>query len=375
MKKGYIVTTSFANNYGALLQAYALRRFIEKETGKNVSVIDYWPKDSQKVWDVFYDVDSIRTLVRNLMVFIDVGYRRSMNNRKKLMFQFRDKYLSLTSKEYYNEKDLISDRDLFKHSFFVCGSDQIWNTAAYWKDPVYFLNFVSEIEDSKAIAYAPSITDLWEEKDFEEIKSYLNKIQFLSVREKADIDQVHNLVPERSCVQVIDPVFLLEKEEWDSLVDDVPILKDDYILCYFLGAGDLAKSLVEKLRELTGYKVVYLNINYSNFIKADLCIKEASPKNFISLIKNSKIVVSNSFHCSAFSVIYQKDYFVVPKDHANSRMESLQQMAGINNRIINKDFVRSLTLDKIGVDYSNSKVALKEMISRSKSYLLDSIND
>ena len=150
-------------------------------------------------------------------------------------------------------------------------------------------------------------------------------------------------------------------------------IEGKYILCYFLGTSPSTVRLVKKVKELTGLKVVYLNINYSNPINADIVIREASPIDFVSLIKNAEVVINNSFHCSAFSVIFKKNYLVVPKNHANSRMISLQEMAQISNRLVFDDKIDSLSVNDINVDFSKTDTAISNILSDSVNYLKDAV--
>lgn len=366
--KSYIITTSFANNYGALLQAYALRCFVSKVTNDDCAIIDYWPKDSEDVWNIYYRNIDFRTIVRNIFVFLDFKYRKSFRRRKELIFKFRKEHLNLTHQKYHTQNEILKDAMFYINSNFICGSDQIWNTTSYWKDPVYFLDFVSLLKGSKAIAYAPSITDKWLDKDKNELKGYLEKFEALSVREKSDVKQVRELTDKSVC-HVIDPVFLLEPKEWESFSSNGIKLDFEYILCYFLGTSQNAVSLVNKLKEKTGLKVVHLNINYHDAFHSDEVIIEASPIDFVSLVKGAKYVVSNSFHCSAFSVIFKKNYFVIPKNHANSRMGSLQEMCNINNRIFDNNRIAELSDQDLIIDYSKTDSAIEVIRNKSMIYL------
>lgn len=371
--KSIIVTTSFANNYGALLQNFSLKKYLEDKFGMTVQTLDYWPDNAEAVWKMYYSGRNLRTIVRNVLVFFDYSYRKKMKKRQDMMFSFRKKYLNLTDSCYHSESEILAESNKYQNTLFFCGSDQIWNTTAYWKDPVYFLNFVKQIKSCKSIAYAPSITDKWKSEHKEEIKRYLMQLDCISVRENSDVEQVKSLLPSRDVIQVIDPVFLQTAEEWDAISNKGIKIEGKYILCYFLGTSPSTVRLVKKVKELTGLKVVYLNINYSNPINADIVIREASPIDFVSLIKNAEVVINNSFHCSAFSVIFKRNYLVVPKNHANSRMISLQEMAQISNRLVFDDKIDSLSVNDINVDFSKTDMAISNILSDSVNYLKDAV--
>lgn len=371
--KSIIVTTSFANNYGALLQNFSLKKFLEDKFHLTVQTLDYWPDKAESVWKMYYSGRNLRTIIRNILVFFDYSYKRKMKKRQNLMFLFRKDYLNLTVHSYHSEAEILRNSKNFENALFFCGSDQIWNTSSYWKDPVYFLDFAHQINGCKAIAYAPSITDEWKEEHKGEIKKYLEQLDFVSVRESSDVDQVKSLLPSKKVIQVIDPVFLQTANQWEDFCKDGIRIKEKYILCYFLGTNPSIVKTVNKVKALTGLKVVYLNINYSNPINADIVVREASPIDFVSLIKNAEIVINNSFHCSAFSVIFKKNYLVVPKNHANSRMVSLQNMAKISNRLVFDEDLDTLKVDDLMIDYSETDKAIANVLATSVEYLKQAV--
>jgi hypothetical protein len=94
-----------------------------------------------------------------------------------------------------------------------------------------------------------------------------------------------------------------------------------------------------------------------------------SPQQFIGLIKNASYVCTNSFHCSAFSIIFRKNYFVAPKGFANARMESLQEMFGLNNRMFTQELIDGMTIEQMTVDYSKADEKFAPFKEKSLQYL------
>lgn len=94
--KSIIVTTSFANNYGALLQNFSLKKFLENNFSITVQTLDYWPDNAEAVWKLYYPGRNLRTIIRNILVLFDYSYRKKMKKRQDMMFSFRKNYLNLT---------------------------------------------------------------------------------------------------------------------------------------------------------------------------------------------------------------------------------------------------------------------------------------
>lgn len=345
-----ILTFQFAKNYGAILQAHALSSYLREDLGEECEIIQYWPARSEASWKLYLRLTDFRVLLRNVYVFFNLKYRSEFKKKNRIMRTAISELLPLTQQCYDREKiqktPPIADA-------YICGSDQVWNFVKCFDDPTYFFDFTKSMKNVKRIGYAPSIADPWPKARWKEFKGYLANMDFISVREKSDIAVVEKLSG-KAVSHVVDPVFLKSKDYWDRLSENINI-EEPYIFCYFLGTNDLAVNLVNKIKKLTGYKVVHLNLNARDRFNSDYLYRAVSPQHFIGLIKNAAYICTNSFHCSAFSVIFRKNYFVAPKGFANVRMESLQEMFGLDNRMFNQTMIDELSTDTMNVNYSRAK--------------------
>lgn len=363
-----ILTFQFAKNYGAILQAHALSSYIKNDLHEECEIIQYWPKYSDASWKIYHRITDFRDLLRNIYVFFNLKFKREFMEKNRIMQKAMSELLPLT-RQKYNRNIILKNPPLA--DAYICGSDQVWNFVKCFNDPTYFLDFTKSMKNVKRIGYAPSIADPWPVSRWDEFKGYLVNMDFISVREKSDVEVVEKLSG-KHVAHVIDPVFLKSKEYWDDLSENMNI-KEPYIFCYFLGTNDLAVDLVNKVRTLTGYKIVYLNLNARDRFNSDYNLRVVSPQQFIGLIKNAAYICTNSFHCSAFSIIFRKNYFVAPKGFANARMESMQEMFGLNNRMFNQEMIDAMSMETMGVNYSNAEETFAPYKEKSVKYLKESL--
>ena len=221
-----------------------------------------------------------------------------------------------------------------KYRIFLCGSDQIWNPNYFKK--CNFLDFVSE--SNKKIAYAPSIgTTQLTENEKKKMKSYLDRFDKISVREESSKRLIESVVDKP--VQVVcDPVFLLSREKWIEKMQ-LKEPEEKYILCYFLGDNPEYQKMTEKLQESLKIKVKIIPTNTFGYALGFETQKTVGPKDWLSLLYGAEFVLTDSFHATAFSIIFNKSFYVLkrfsdtsPKSQ-NSRIYHLLNMTGLEDRI------------------------------------------
>lgn len=368
VKKVLTLTTQYANNMGALLQCYALSRYLLEQENVDCQVLQYQPEGYNKSWSFFNKPHTFRDFVKNIYCLLNPKLLIQKIKKQKVMRKFISDYIPLTSKQY-KRRDI--DYNPPKADAFICGSDQIWNFK-YRRDLTYFFDFVNK-DKSKIIAYAPSIADPWKKEDEEFITPYLKRFDSLSVREIHNLPQVQGLSPENNPTVVCDPVFLLDRKQWDDIANTKFVPDEPYIFCYFLSVTPLAIESVKKLRELTGLKVVHFNLNALDKFNSEYNIRIASPTDFIGLVSKATYICTNSFHCSAFSIIYRKNFMFVPKNMANERITSLMDKFAISDVFSSKERFQSLKQDDLKVDYSKTEDCISDFISQSKNYLHNSL--
>ena len=274
------------------------------------------------------------------------------------------------SSEHYSSID-----DLRKNpptaDIYIAGSDQIWNTTfPNGSDPAFYLDFGNP---KRKVSYAASFaTDTLAPGTEESVNKQLHNFDAISVRESSGLRLLESLGFKG--IDVVDPVFLLDKKQWDCFdKDSEPAEK--YILVYDFEPGKSGiKRIAKRLAALYGdCKIYTVTPSYSYFDYADKSFMVCSPDEYVSLIKHAECVVSNSFHGTAFSMVYEKNFFVINrKDGLNARMRDLLDHYHLSDRIISKDATNEALTKSI--DYNQVRTQLCQDIENSKSFLLHQID-
>lgn len=370
MKTG-VVTTQYASNYGALLQTYALQTYLKENLDCDAEVLNYFPAHYKNYWKVLPKITGAKTFA--LFGLTCLHPKRIYLKKKR--FENYKKFVKENikcSKPYFSKEDIESDP--CPYDALIAGSDQIWNVSRHKEiEKVWFLGLDGSYKNVKKIAYAPSVADKIPEDKKEEVKELLKDFKAVSVRESSDIKQIGPLFG-GEVRHVCDPVFLLDKKRWSDFSKE-PEIKEPYICCYFLNPSAEAVGIVKEIKRITGLKTVLIDINDREKVKPDIDILDACPKEFVGLIKNAEMVITNSFHATAFSVIFEKDLIVVKKKTANARMESLLKVAGISDRIKSLSEVKNMSEKDLKTDYNSDSNKLADFIKSSEDYLKSALRE
>lgn len=361
MKIG-ILTYHRAENYGALLQAYALKTYL-KNLGHNVEFVDYWPEYHVEHYRIFsflrFRRCNISDKVKYLLKFFLWGGPKYL--RKYRLQSFMKKYLGLNSIPLYqtdNEKTV-------QYDLVIYGSDQIWRKQGIngnQFNPWYFGS--SNVVANSKVTYAASMGVIETNKEDESfLKKSMKQFDHISVRE-VDLCEYLNGLGISSEI-VCDPTFLLTKEEWRKLIKPTK-KKDKYILLYNLLQMPESVKFAELLSKTTGLPVKEINMRHSfSHTLSTRYISCASLNYFLELIDNAEYVVSNSFHGVAFSVIFEKQFFAVGMGNRANRVVSLLQTLGIQERY----FLNSEYIPLSDINYMEVNERKDEMVEQSTKFL------
>lgn len=356
------ITCHDVYNSGASLQAYALMNYLQQK-GNDVEIIDYKPEYLSKhyklgaITNPKYEKNLILKITYLILKFPERIL--ALRNKKKYDL-FKDNYLKITERRYISNEEL--KRNLPEADIYICGSDQIWNSKFdNGKDPAFYLDFVpkGKIKASYAASFATDSID----KELKEItKDRISKLDYVGVREISALDILDSL-DIKNGVQVLDPVFLLDKFKWEKLTYEINN-NEKYIFVYDFDGNELIREIAEKIAKNKKLKIyTVFKSNYS-----DKVIKRMGPIDFISYIKNAEFVISNSFHGTAFSIIFEKQFAVVNRKEAiNTRMRDLLSILKIENRLISENYNFNNLIND--VDYKEVNKYLRERLEVSKTYL------
>lgn len=360
--KVYTLTTHFANNMGALLQCYALAKHINEMENCECEVLDYLPKGYNTSWSYFPKPKCVKDVLKNIRN-LTPSRIFSRYRKNKEMRRFIKKYIPISSCTY-NRKQIIATPPYA--DAIICGSDQMWNFRLF-DDLTYYMDFCSGSVQTKKLSYAASIAEFWNEEQIGRIKKLLHSMDAISIRDESFVKPVSEIA-EKEVSFVCDPVFLLDKIQWSKIADERYCIDEPYIFCYFIGVPDIAVRAVEALKAFSKCKVIHLNLNARDRFNSDVDVRISNPCDFVGLIKNARYVCTNSFHCTAFSIIYQKDILYL-KQQKDERAETLKSIFKIPEIIIKEDMIETIKTNGHKVDYSQGFDSAQKFINKSKDFL------
>ena len=321
MKVG-IITFHFVNNFGGALQTYALQQAIKNNLGTECEIIDY------RNWFIRF-TDTVRLFPITTSFYEMLSGLKTIKNRLGRVGKFHIFIESncVLSRKYVSKNSLIKNPP--KYDKYICGSDQIWNpTITLGVNANYYLGFVHDSD--KKVAYAPSFgTDTIKEKYQKTVSNYISSFKYLSVRETAGQKIIKELTG-RNVPQLINPTFLLSKENWES-VEVKPHFRGKYILLYIMQRDDSVYEYARKVKERLGLPIIEISRYGYNPGFIDKTYINLGPAEFLGLFHEAECICTNSYHGLVYSLIYEKDFCLVPCKRFTSRINSLLELFHIKS--------------------------------------------
>lgn len=326
MKIG-ILTFHAAFNYGSMLQAWALQTVLT-DMGHDVEIINFRSPRQKQMYRKPFATISLKYLIGDFAKLCKLGFKYlTLRKRWNKFDEFMKSNMFLTKE--YDEKRWIEENK--NYDIIITGSDQIWNVKAYDFSEVYLGKGIDP--GIRLIAYAPSLGPNLELINKKTLFNYLNSYHSVSVREEGAryyIQHLH-IIPEIS--KVLDPTMLLTSDEYCMLINNTLSTDDKYIYYYTPGNHpDIAKKAKEIA--LKNSLPILIDNGYTrNLISSEKnSIRDAGPKDFLSYIVNSKLVIGASFHLIVFAILFRKDFICIVKDN-DERMLNLLKNLGLEDRI------------------------------------------
>lgn len=340
MKYGGI--TWWRGNYGSILQAYALAKAMNSIPSVEYEVIDQYGDINTKKGLLSRAKGKSFSHIASKLVFryLDKNQRK----RTKALNGFIELNIPVSSRSYSASEIRIANSE---YDGFICGSDQIWNLAINVPDPMYWLSFVEE--GKKKIAYAPSLgvkSFTASQKDF--VVSMLKGFDAISCREQSGTELINSILG-NVCTTVSDPTFLIEPEEWARIGEDNSVStclpSKPYVFAYLLIGNKQQKQLIERFAKDHGLTLICFpelepeHIDSYDKKFGDEQVFDANPADFIRLIRGAEYVFTDSFHCSVFSSMFHRNFYIFEKLQIaqSERLDHLMTELGTGNRRISPD--------------------------------------
>ena len=342
------VTFDHTTNYGSCFQAYALQTAIE-----NLQI---------RGEQCEYGLIPVHTL-------LDYPVKRSWQRNviKPILKLHRTQFVPFEKKcMKYVPVSRLTDLPSLNEQMdaFVCGSDVIWNPDFNDNLGVFFLDFAHKYKFSYAASFGKA--DIGE-KQYLTVGKYLSSFNAISVREKTGQEIARRCV-DKSVSIVVDPVLLLGSQTWDKLL--TPDKKEDkYIFVYMTHLNDSIISFIEKLRKVTGLKVIRSANGPKQTLK-QVILQVQKPEKWLQQLRDAEYVVTNSFHATAFSVLFHKKFFTVvhggKSQGINVRMNDFLKYVGLEDRIFS---AVPETIDLNEIQFSEADKKIEALRQKSLDYL------
>lgn len=363
MKIG-ILTFHCAHNYGAVLQTYALQEIL-KTMGHEVFIIDYRPKYIVDVYKIF-----------NIRRFISKSPITSLKKTLNEILNFRNRIF-----RYYKFNRFIKSYINLSHErtvsniydAYIIGSDQVWNpdiTGGVF-DKVFFAEFNFSKEKKRILSYAASMEKVnLTENERNYLTSALLNFNSLGVRESSLKELLQPLTSKKIEV-VLDPTLLLSAHYWNKLIHYKPKTGKKYVLVYHTRVDKFTISVAKKIAQKIDAEIIEVFATIEYKCETSL-IPDASPEEFLGLIKYASYVVTTSFHGTAFSLVFGKSfYYIQLNDNKDNRVISLLDQINASDRVINKNNL--FDIESISIKENSFEDKLLNLRSKSLSYLINSL--
>lgn len=383
-----LITIHDIHNFGSALQAYASIRSIEK-MGHSCELIDYkFPARYHKLHAIGGEgVVSVRCLIKKIATFIflfDLIYFFDLllkgdyfpfNMAKKRFKTFLKKIPSSKRCDLKTIKKYGQGYDVY-----ITGSDQTWNPRYLYRDYSFLLNFVQDT--AKKISYSASFGSKSLPVEFrEDYARLLSKYSAVSVRESSGISLLKDLTGQ-DAVHCVDPTLLLTADEWRKIADYSLCPDRPYILCYILNyvfdPYPYIFELINLIRDKLGIEVIFLTNRRNKKAEEQgyTCCSSAGPAEFLGLYDKASFVVTTSFHGTAFSVNFQKNFITVTNPNASNddRVTDFLKTVGLEKHGIKAFTCVSVDDLPLTADYSVAEKLLDNKRRESLNYLLRAVN-
>lgn len=375
-KKVGILTQPLHDNYGGLLQAFALKTTLES-IGLNVEIINRRKPYTSLKYKLARFISKLKGK--------KVAYQPTAEQKKMISTNtnyFTQKYITHITKPIFSDGELRKYKN--NYDIIVVGSDQVWKPSYSPNIANYYLDFIDNPQVI-GLAYAASFGgNTWDYSvlETEKCKNNINKFKAISVREDSGIDLVKNNL-NAEAVHVLDPTFLVERDTYINLIkneNENPI-EDNTLITYVLDKNPEKKKLIEKVASTLNLTAKSINVkekatenNLKN--KPDDCIYP-TVTSWLNGFYGGDFIITDSFHGTVFSIIFNKPFIVLANPgRGNARFLSLLKDFGLESRLVLKpdevDINQLVNLSPIDWDFVNNRINERKLFSFQ--FLTDNIN-
>ncbi|MBD5233359.1 MAG: polysaccharide pyruvyl transferase family protein [Bacteroidales bacterium] len=369
-------------NYGSMLQGYATLKAFTKflSPDDDCLLINYRyqaPFDKSRGAMLRLRLRrGLHYLTSLKEIYTKYRYSSKLNQKAKYFDAFRENFTCITPEFYRDKAQLEQNPPLF--DVYVTGSDQTWSpkvSGGYTLTPM-FLDFAPE--NSLKAAYAPSLgTTSLSDEDKSVLEGKLRKFSVLSCRENSGTELLRT-VTGRDVKKVLDPTLLISADEWRTIAINPSMERGKYILCYFIGHRDYYRKYAEQLGKQLNLPVYYIPVSWKDCSKSKKLLFDVGPREFVGLIDNAAVVLTDSFHGTAFSTNLNTPFYSFVKHSGgsesadNSRLFDYLSSVGLENRL--EDDYKGGEINYAEIDFDTVNESLAEQRSASEDVMREIVN-
>ena len=374
-KKVGLLTFHAAYNYGSVLQAYATKVSIDK-LGAECQTINFRFKGQEKMYALYSFHGNLRSILSNFYVMPKHFLRAQRSRRFELFI-----------KDYLNPTKVVRSRSeildgLPKYDTYLSGGDQLWNihVGEYSRDlsvaGVFYLDFIN---DARKASFSTSIGNTKFE-ELQEKRDLLKDYNYISTREKVAAEMIGNVIDHTIPVdEVLDPVFLLDTDDWKKLVVSDRLIKERYVLVYTLSTRRFIENwsaAVKPFAEKHNLKVVFVSPKFSSPFRDIITVLNAGPLEFLNLYANADVVIADTFHALCFSILFRKPFYVLGNKYYKDdiRKTALVKKLLLEDRMISDESVLK-EIDDYSINYDIANLILDNERLHSLECLRKAIGD
>ncbi len=350
-------------NYGAMLQAWALQKAISS-LGYECELINFRRRQDLRLQEILWNLKEghISKGSRALMF-------EFLNWRKHMRFKvFATENSNLSPHPCHDLTSLAALSSTY--GAIVSGSDQVWNPDLAEESLGCYLFDFPATAQTRRIAYAASIgSDSIDEAWHPMFRRCLERFDAISVRETSAVPLISALAA-KEVTAVLDPTILIPLHQWHAISSDM-VIREPFLLVYSFGTPASFRNIVHEVSNATGLSVVTLHKrkHYNNELGR---FPYAGPQEFVGLFRKAAFVVTNSFHGTVFSVLFQKPFVSVINNKRGSRLRDLLKALDLEERLIHVD--SELPGNPIeDLDYRNIEARLTHLREQSIQFLSDAL--
>lgn len=319
--KASVLTLHSVANYGTQLQALATQEKL-KQYFEDVEFIDYRRNDT-------YGIGLLKTFTKgNIIKALPVI--PTVLRWKHVFGKFQKKYLNISADTYLNEEDLEKFSD--DADVYFVGSDQVWNSG--WNGGIisaYYLAFVSQ--KKKKYAYCSSFGRVSiDEKEVENTKDFIKQFRYISVREESGTEILKKQYDYKSCVRLVDPTLALGADYWRRISKNRTVIKGKYILIYNLNRSKEFDNYAAEIAKILGLPLYRFCTRYDQVFRTGKSLLVPEIEDFISLVDNAELVITDSFHATAFSMNLNTEAICIYPNNYSGRISEFLKLVKAEQR-------------------------------------------